>query len=195
VRTVYMRLLSAPVLTAFLCLAGLSAYCQSAQHASAGMEQEFEQAMAAEDRGDLQQAEALLSKLHAAHPEIFAVNESLGLLYASQGDVSRALSFLVVAAKEQPGSDAAHANLGAALYQLHRNPPAGDELERAVKLNPSNGQALQSLGRVLMEEHKPADAAKALASALALTPDDQDLQLDCATLMPVLLAIGAHTVW
>ena len=169
------------MLAAMLCLAGLSAFCQAAQQSSAGMEKEFEQAMAAQDRGDLATAEALLSKLHAAHPGIFAVDESLGLLYAQRGDFSQALPLLKTAAHEQPSNDAAHANLGAALYSLHRNAEAIAEFQRAVQLNPSNGQAQQSLGRVLMEEHRAADAAAALTAALRLTPGDADLQLDCVT--------------
>ena len=151
------------------------------QSPQAEMEREFQAAMAAEDRGDLAQAEALLTKLHAAHPGIFAVDESLGLLYAQRGQSSEALSLLQAAVREQPSSDAAHANLGAALYQLHRNAEAVAEFERAVKLNPANAQAEQSLGRVLMEAHRPADAAVALMAALRQTPDDRDLQLDCVT--------------
>jgi tetratricopeptide (TPR) repeat protein len=149
--------------------------------ASAAMERDFQAAMAAEDQGDLDRAQALLSKLHDAHPGLFAVNESLGLLLASRGDPSRALPLLQAAAREQPSSDAAHANLGAALYSLHRNPGAIAEFQRAVRLNPANQSAQKSLGSVLMEEHRPADAAGALAAALRLSPGDPDLQLDCVT--------------
>jgi len=148
---------------------------------NASMERDFQAAMAAEDRGDLDRAEALLSKLHDAHPGLFAVNESLGLLLASRGDPSRALPLLQAAAREQPSSDAAHANLGAALYSLHRNTDAVAEFQRAVHLNPANVSAQKSLGSALMEENRPADAAGALAAALRLSPGDPDLQLDCVT--------------
>lgn len=180
-RTVAAQMLSVLILAVFLCPAGLTAFCQPTQRSSAGMEQEFEQAMKAVDQGDLDRAEALLSKLHEAHPGIFAVDESLGLLYARRQEFGRALPLLEAAAVEQPQNDVAHANLGAALYELHRNQPAAAELGRAVQLNPSNESAQQSLGRVLMEEHRPADAARALTAALALKPGDPDLQLDCAT--------------
>ncbi|MGD0890980.1 MAG: tetratricopeptide repeat protein [Terracidiphilus sp.] len=169
------------ILAAILCVTGLAAFCQSATHPSAGLEHDFEQAMTAEDNGDLDRAEALLSKIHDSHPGIFAVDESLGLLLAKRGDASRALRFLKAAIREKPSSDAAHANLGAALYSLHRNRDAAAEFQRAVQLNPSNESAQQSLGRVLMEEQKPADAATALTAALRLSPSDADLQLDCAT--------------
>ncbi len=91
--------------------------CSQSSHpgVNASMEHDFEVAMAAEDRGDLQQAEALLSSLHRAHPGIFAVDESLGMLLVSRGDVSRALPWLAAAVRDQPSYDAAHDKLGAAL--------------------------------------------------------------------------------
>jgi tetratricopeptide (TPR) repeat protein len=149
----------------------------------ARMERDFEAAMAAQDRGDMQQAETLLASLHTAHPGIFAVDESFGMLLVSRGDLSRALSLLEAAVREQPGSDAAHANLGAALYQMHRGQPALIEFERAVKLNPANASAQQSLGRLYMEDHRPEEAARAFKAALRLHPADADLQLDCIAVL------------
>ncbi len=146
--------------------------------------------MAAEDHGDLATAEAILARLHRAHSGIFAVDESLGLIYAQRADYSRALPLLKASIAEKPTSDVAHANLGAALYKVHRNTEAAAQFERAVKINPANKPALQSLGRVLMDEDKSAEAATALTAALALMPGDLDLQLDCAT---ALLAANRST--
>jgi tetratricopeptide (TPR) repeat protein len=148
---------------------------------NSGMERDFQEAMAAQDRGDLARAEALLFKLHNAHPGIFAVDESLGLLLASRGEVSRALPLLEAAVREQPSSDTAHANLGAALYQVHRNQSALEEFQRAVRINPRNASAQQSLGRLYMENRRPNEAAKALLEAQRLNPEDSDLKLDCIT--------------
>ncbi len=145
------------------------------------MERDFQDAMAAQDRGDLQLAETLLTKLHSAHPGIFAIDESLGLLLASRGDVTRALPLLEAAVREQPTSDAAHANLGAALYQAQREQAALAEFQQAVRINPKNQGAQQSLGRIYMELHKPVEAAKALLAAQRLKPEDADLKLDCIT--------------
>jgi len=182
VRMRFSKLLWALMLPALLVLSPIMIRSQSSRgSASVDMERDFQAAMAAEDRGDLDRAEALLSKLHTAHPGIFAVNESLGLLYAQRGKSSQALPLLEAAVREQPSSDAAHANLGAALYSLHRNSEAIAEFQRAIQLKPSNGQAQQSLGRVLIEEHRSSDAARALTAALRLSPGDADLQLDCVT--------------
>jgi tetratricopeptide (TPR) repeat protein len=164
-----------------LVLVAASAIAQNVPRASTGMEHDFEEAMAAEDRGDLARAESLLAHLHAATQGNFAVDESLGLLYIRREQVDRALPLLQAAVHDQPTSDAAHANLGAALYQVHRNPEAIVEFMHAVKINPANESALESLGRVEMDQHKPDDAARALHEALRLKPEDTDLQLDCAT--------------
>ena len=149
--------------------------------ASSDMERQFEAAMAAENRGDADRAEALLSALHAAHPGIFAVDESLGLLFAAHGNLPRALPLLEAAVREQPSSDVAHANLGAADYQAHHNQLALTEFEQAVRINPANFSAQQSLGRVWMDSHRPDEAAKAFLAALQLKPGDVDLKLDCVT--------------
>jgi len=170
------------VLPALVLLYPIQINSQSSQNsANAGMERDFQEAMAAQDRGDLERAQTLLFKLHNAHPGIFAVDESLGLLLASRGDVSRALPLLEAAVREQPSSDAAHANLGAALYSLHRNQRALEEFQQTARINPRNVSAQQSLGRIYMESHRPDESAKALEQAQRLKPDDPDLKLDCIT--------------
>lgn len=157
----------------------------NAQTASAAdvaeMQREFNAAMAAEDAGNAAQAETILFALHKEHPQIFAVNESLGLLLAAHGDVPNAVPLLAAAVREEPGSDVAHANLGAAYYQLHRREPALAEFERAVQLNPGNVSAQESLGRLYMEIGRPGEAAKAFLTAQGLKPSDSDLKLDCVT--------------
>ncbi|MGC2299739.1 MAG: tetratricopeptide repeat protein [Acidobacteriaceae bacterium] len=159
-----------------------SAIAQASSAAGgSNVEREFQAAMAAKDQGDLDRAERLLLALHAAHPGIFAVDESLGLILVSRGEVLRALPLLQSGVREQPSSDAAHANLGAALYSLHRNVAALAELQEAARINPGNVSTQQSLGRLYLEMQKPDKAADAFVAAVELRPDDADLQLDCVT--------------
>lgn len=153
--------------------------CQS-KAANESMERTFQAAMEAEDRGDMEKAESLLRSLHVQHPGIFAVDESLGLLYVKQGRMDDAVPLLKAAAGEEPDSDAAHANLGAAYFRLKRNQEALAEFQSAARLNPKNAATQESLGRLLMEEHRPASAADAFAAALALNPEEDDLLLDRA---------------
>jgi len=171
-------------LMALVCLASapLAVFAQNSQSsasATAAMEDEFQAAMAAQDKGDLDGAESLLRDLHVHHPGIFQVDESLGLLIASRGNAVAALPLLESAVREQPASDVAHANLGAAYYQLHRAKPALEEFERAVEINPGNASAQESVGRISIENQMPEQAARALLAAQKLRPDDADLKLDC----------------
>jgi tetratricopeptide (TPR) repeat protein len=159
---------------------GLRAELFADDATNAGMEQEFQAAMAAQDKGDLARAESLLRDLDAHHPGIFAVDESLGLLLAGRENYSAAVPFLEAAVREQPSSDAAHANLGAACFRLHRNEQALSEFEIAARLDPRNAATQESLGRLWMESHEPRRAADAFAAALALKPGDADLTLDRA---------------
>jgi len=169
----------AAYLLAHLC-AGASAQAGPGPQVDQQVEQQFQAAMSAQDHGDLNRAEALLRDLHTRHPGIFAVDESLGLLLAGREKYSAALPFLDAAVHEQPSSDAAHANLGAACFQLHRNQQALSEFQIAAQLNPHNAATQQSLGRLWMEAHEPQRAAEALTAALALKPGDADLALDLA---------------
>lgn len=171
-----------------MCIAWQAARTQSASApADTSMEAEFQAAMAAQDSGDLDRAQRLLSALQAHHPDVFEINESLGLIQASRENYAKALSLLEAAVRERPESDAAHANLGAALYKVHRNQQAAAELERAAALNPANAVAQQSLGQVLLEEHKPEQAAAAFSAAVRLNPSDDDLALSYAS---ALIAAG-----
>ena len=143
-------------------------------------EKQFESAMAALDRNDSAQAEALLKPLQARHSRLYPLNESLGLLYAEEGKMEDALPLLRAAVDEQPASDVAHANLGSTYYKMGRDADALRELEQATKLNPDNAATQQSLGELWMRKKQPDQAARAFAAALRLRPDDADLSYDAA---------------
>jgi tetratricopeptide (TPR) repeat protein len=164
----------------FLALQMLHAQSTQGRVASSAMEREFQAAMAAEDKGELDRAEILLGELHSKHPGIFAVDESLGLLYVAREQFAKALPLLEAAVREQPSSDVAHVNLGAAYYKLHRNPEALREFERAAKLNPGSATTQQALGQLWMEAQQPQRAAEAFAAALDQKPGDPDLLLNQA---------------
>jgi tetratricopeptide (TPR) repeat protein len=166
------------VLLLFLGVFAPSAAAQTeTPNGSAALEQEFQAAVAAQDAGDFDKAETMLLSLRARHPGIFAVDESLGLVYVAQDKYFEALPVLEAAAREAPDSDVAQANLGAAYYKLHRNAEALKALEAAARLNPRNFATQEALGRLHMEMHEPARAADAFASAIALKPGDGDLMV------------------
>ena len=164
-----------------LVVLALSLFCEflGAQASiPAAEEKQFEAAMYAIDRGDLVQAETLLKPLQIKHPNLFALDESLGLLYAGQNRLSEALPLLKAAANEQPSSDIAHANLGSAYFKLGKNADALHELEQAARTNPTNASTQQMLGEVWMQQYQPDRAARAFASALRLSPSNMDLAYD-----------------
>ncbi len=144
------------------------------------MEQRFQDAMAAQDKGDLEHAKSLLLELHSRHPGIFAIDESLGLLYVSREEFAAALPFLEDAVRDDPSSDIAFANLGAAQFKLHHSAEALHAFQRAAALNPNNSVTQEALGRLWMEAHEPEKAAAAFAAALAQDPQNHDLVLDRA---------------
>ncbi len=137
--------------------------------------QMFQQAQDAMQRGEFDTARRLLVRLHARLPENFEVNELLGLAYASQNNLTRALPPLQAAASEQPNSDIARANLGATLLKLHRGAEAAHELQAAVRLNPSDAISQENLGQAEMLIHRPAEAARAFGAALSRDPGNGDL--------------------
>ncbi|WP_446743362.1 tetratricopeptide repeat protein [Silvibacterium acidisoli] len=129
-------------------------------------QQAFQRAMAAVDAGDSATAKPLLEQLTGRYSASFEVNEALGLIYASEENLTLALPHLERAAKERPGSDTAAANLGIAYLKTGRNDAAAHTLTRAVALNPSNTGAQGALGQAWMELKQPAKAAAAFESAL-----------------------------
>ena len=147
------------------------------------VEQEFQAAMHAQDRGDLDKAESILLALRAKHPGIFAVDESFGLLYVAQQKFELALPILKVAVKENPSSAIAHANLGAAYLKLDKSTDALHELQTAERLNPQDRDTECNLGQALVAVGQRVEAAKAYGKAVALEPQNNDLRYDLAALL------------
>jgi len=137
--------------------------------------QSFQRAQDAMQRGDLALARSLLLRLHARMPQSFEVNELLGLLYASENNLTQALPPLQAAVAERPDSNVARANLGATLLKLHRSSEAAHELQTAVRLEPKDPVTQENLGQAEMLLRRPAEAAKAFGAALPLDPANADL--------------------
>lgn len=168
-----MRLLE--WLALICCAVCFTLHAQPASRFTAEDNRIFEQAMAAMNSGNSAQAEPLLKALHVRHPKSYEINESLGLLYASQNKLEEALPLLEAARLEQPSSDVAHANLGTAYLKMGRTADAAHELERAAKLNPSNAATQEALGQAWMLLKEFQKAAAAFRIALPLDSSNPDL--------------------
>ncbi|WP_148214955.1 MULTISPECIES: tetratricopeptide repeat protein [Acidobacterium] len=159
-----------------LCLTVLHAAAQAANHDN----QLFAQANAAMQPGQLADAERILLELRARHPHAFPINETLGLLYAEENHLHRALPLLTAAVHESPGEAVAHANLGDALFKLGRLQPAAHELAMSAKMNPSDAATQSALAQTYMLLHKPALAVPAFEAALRQNGDDAALLYNTA---------------
>lgn len=167
----------------FLLVATSAAQSSPGTPASTSLDRDFQAAMAARDAGEIDRAKELLSAIRRTHPGIFAVDESLGLIYVAQQEYAEALPLLQAAAREQPTSDVAHANLGAALDKIGREDDALREFEEAARLNPHNAATQQGLGELYLSAGKPQPALQAFQAALKMKPDDPDLEMECARTM------------
>jgi tetratricopeptide (TPR) repeat protein len=136
--------------------------------------------MSALHGGDFSQAESILKVLQLRHPHSFQIDESLGLVYASQNRPQAALPLLIAAVKEEPKVDVGHANLGAAYVKLGRTSEGASELRIATQLNPENFQSQEALGQALMILHLPQQAVMAFSAALARDGQNPDLQYNAA---------------
>jgi predicted Zn-dependent protease len=164
------------VLSLALALIGSTATAQTANRDN----QLFEQATAAMQSGHLANAEQILLELRARHPHSFPIDESLGLLYAEENHLHRALPLLTAAAAENPGEPVAHANLGDALLKLGRLPEAARELAISAKINPANAATQSSLAQTYMLLHKPGLAVPAFEAALRQNRNDARLLYNTA---------------
>jgi tetratricopeptide (TPR) repeat protein len=140
----------------------------------------LQEALAAYDQGRAAEAQPALEELRRRYPANFDVNETLGLIHAEAGDLTRALPLLEEAARLEPRSAIARGNLGAAYLKLNQPHKAMVELEAAARLLPSDQPAETNLAHAYMETGEAARAAQAFAAAAALGPLDADTTHDRA---------------
>jgi predicted TPR repeat methyltransferase len=79
-----------------------------------------------------------------------------------------------------PGRPSLLQNLGATLFQLHRDEEAIPQLREAVAADAEHGDSWLYLGLALQRRSRWPEAAAALDRALPLLPDDYALRLACA---------------
>ncbi len=158
----------------------------------------FTKAVTALNNGNTDQAEPLLLSLQVRHPQNYQINEALGLAYASQNRLQKALPLLKAAAEEEPSSDVAQANLGTDDLKLGKTSDALRELQRAVALNAHDASTQNALAQAWMLEKQPCKAADAFAASAALGDTDGDTiynhalaLFDCGKLADAASLLGA----
>jgi tetratricopeptide (TPR) repeat protein len=173
------------LLVLFMAAAAPVAWAEQANGAAAAQMSaadaaKLQEALAAYDQGRSAEAQPVLEELRRRHPDNFDINETLGLIHAEAGDLTRALPLLEQAAHLEPRSAIARGNLGAAYLKINQPQKAVAELEAAARLLPSDQPAETNLAHAYMETGQAARAAQAFAAAAALGPLDADTTHDRA---------------
>lgn len=177
-----------PRLSAFSILAALlwavlipamtfSAFAAQSQSSDAQM---FHRAMTLMQDGETAAAEPLLIALRNRHPHTFRYDESLGLLYASQGEIEKAIPPMAEAVRDNPGSSVARANLGTAYLKVGKAADAARELKLAAQQSPEDAATQVALGQADMLLKRPAEAAVAFEAALPKDPRNATLLYNTA---------------
>jgi len=107
-----------------------------------------------------------------ATPDNPSLHDDAALLYVEAGKLDRAAAHFGESVRLQPGSAAAHYNLGTALLALARRDEARSHFERALQLDPDYVNASRSLAIILQAEGRLDEAAALYRRAIERTPDD-----------------------
>jgi len=135
----------------------------------------FEEAHAAEQRGDLATAAALLAPLVDKDPGNPVFRASYGRVLRDQGRVAEALPLYRQAAALSPADPQVWYELATALQQAGEGDEARAALEEALRHDPGRPQAHNALAVALANAGKLAEARDHLRAALAV--DARDAQI------------------
>lgn len=125
----------------------------------------------AEERGDIEGAEAEYRAALAADPGNFLAYLNLGNLAARRGDLESALPLYARAAALEPRSDDAESNFGGAYLALGRPAEAANHLDRALALDPRNLAALHNRALAALKMGDVQSARAFNRRELALAPE------------------------
>ena len=128
-------------------------------------------ALAAQQRGDLKQAQALLQQILAREPEHPASLHLLGLILRQNGDGEGALRWLKQAAELRPRNASFQFNLGRVLQEQGRLEEALARFRLVIALQPDHAYAHTRLCAVLAWLGRLAEAEEACLRVQKLRPE------------------------
>ena len=132
--------------------------------------QAIQEALALHQRGQLDGASSLYTRVLKAQRDNFDALHLLGLLNHQRGKTGEAYRLINAALKVQPRSSDALSNLALVLHALKRSDEALAALDKALALVPGHPDALNNRGNVLLDLQRPADAVAAFDAVLASAP-------------------------
>jgi Flp pilus assembly protein TadD len=135
-----------------------------------------------QERGRLDDAEAVYARLLAKDDRDPTVLINAGVLAVLRDDMGTAVARLARASTLVPGNAVAHGNLGYALIHAGRLAEALAALDRAVLLKPDFVQAHNSRGIALVRMNRRDEAKRAFEQALVLRPTYTEAALNLGEL-------------
>jgi tetratricopeptide (TPR) repeat protein len=105
-------------------------------------------------KGAIPDAAVHLRNALAEDPDYMEAHNELGVCYAAQKQMEKAVGEFQRAAELDPGSASAFYNLSVAFFALGRNAEAESAVRRSLKLNPAHDEARYLLGLSLHEQHQ-----------------------------------------
>lgn len=140
--------------------------------------------------GRAEEAQAIFSRLLAAHGDSPELNVVLGQAYAQQGDMDQAIAALKRAVAANPDVRDANTTLGIIYLKQGQLEAAEAALKSALVSNPGDPQALQTMGAVLDLQSRPQEAVEHLRKSVRAKPGMADARY---LLGKVLLSLGQAT--
>jgi len=116
-------------------------------------------------------AEALLRKLVAVHPNDATTHMQLGRMLAISGKTADGISELETGLKLDPSDSQAQHDLADLYLETNKFPEAEELYRKLTASHPNDAAFHHGLGRALLHEKKYADAERELARAVQLKPD------------------------
>ena len=130
----------------------------------------FQQALAAQRRGDVARAKELYLKALERDPQNADLHNNIGTLYRSTGELDRAEAAYRHAISLNPKLAAAWSNLGVVLDALGRKREATAALQQAIAIDPSNVDSKVNLALQYHAAGLYADAKRLLEEAIRANP-------------------------
>ena len=149
----------------------------------------LQQAIQAQQRGRLAEAEALYRQMLQRDPRQVDALHFLGVLTAQRGQHEQAADLIRRALELNPQYADAWNNLGNVLTALERPEEAAEAYRRTVELAPGHVGAYGNLGVALTQLGRLEEAIAACRQAIALAPDIAESYFNLGT---ALLAQGDH---
>jgi protein O-GlcNAc transferase len=138
---------------------------------TATQSQTMQQAMAAYQRGNLDEAQWLCRQALGIKPDDFDALNLSGIIAIRMGRVQEAAGLLGRAVAVKPADAATRINYGATLQELQRPAEALEQYQHAIRLNPDIAGAHNNLGFALRQLGRLDEALASYDRAVQLKPD------------------------